>query len=180
MDVRGNIFGLLAAHPIRPLVSLHHLDAVEPIFPKMTTMKALEHLLEATKVDSQRILQQTVCYDRWFSWTLSVSWGYAVQLFGIHVLLPDAVRTQETYAPWKKGPLFINHNFDTAGYHPDPCRRPVIFFFDRVSSGKHGVTSIYKIMTSNCTFDKIGEIRVFSKKLDLDIKQVTFISFFFF
>ncbi|KAL3509648.1 hypothetical protein ACH5RR_029049 [Cinchona calisaya] len=172
MDVRGNIFGLLATHPIRPLVSLHHLDVTEPIFPKMASVEALQHLLEATKVDSQRILQQTVCYDRWFSWTISVSWGYAVQIFGINVFLPDAVRTQETNTAWKKGPLYANHNFDPAGYHPDPCKRPVVFFFDRITTSGDGITSIYKIMNNNCTFDKIEEIIVFSKKLYLDIKQL--------
>ncbi|XP_027127418.1 uncharacterized protein [Coffea arabica] len=172
MDVRGNIFGLLAAHPTRPLVSLHHLDAVKPIFPKMTAMEALKHLLEATKVDSQRTLQQTVCYDRWFSWTLSVSWGYAVQLVGFNEFLPDAVRMQETYVPWKRGPLYVNHNLNTAKYQPDPCKRPVVFFFDRVSSSRDGIASIYKKTENNCTFDKIQEVRVFSKKLDLDIKQL--------
>lgn len=110
MDFRGNIFGLLAAHLSRPLESLLHLEAVEPIFPKVTAIEALEHLLEATKLDSQRIVQQTVCYDRWFSWPLTDSWGYAVQLFRISVFLSDAVHTQETCVPWKMGPLYSRWN----------------------------------------------------------------------
>ncbi|KAG0450507.1 hypothetical protein HPP92_026875 [Vanilla planifolia] len=32
-DVYGNLLGLLAAHPIAPLLTLHHLDVVETIFP---------------------------------------------------------------------------------------------------------------------------------------------------
>ncbi|KAL3619246.1 hypothetical protein CASFOL_036816 [Castilleja foliolosa] len=43
-DVHGNLFGLLAAHPITPLVSLHHLDVVEPIFPNVTRLQALKRL----------------------------------------------------------------------------------------------------------------------------------------
>lgn len=186
MDIRGNMFGLLAAHPTKPLVSLHHLDVTDPIFPKMTKEMALAHLFEATKVDSQRILQQTVCYDRWFSWTISVSWGYAVQVVGHHVFVKDALRIQESYMPWKKGGLSILYEHDTAEFHPNPCRRPVVFFFDSISSSSSSpppgndrkITSIYKMMTSdNCTYDmasprKLKEIRVFSQKLELDTKQV--------
>ncbi|KAK6134888.1 hypothetical protein DH2020_031372 [Rehmannia glutinosa] len=179
MDIRGSMFGFLASHPVRPLVTLHHWEAMEPIFPKMTPIKALEHLFQAVNIDSQRIMQQTVCYDRWFSWTISVSWGYAVQVFPHHVFLPDAIRTQETYIPWKRGggvnDLYI---VDTLGYHPDPCRRPIVFFFHNASSGKDGITSTYRMMSSeNCTFGrasprKLEEIRVFSHKLELDNKQI--------
>ncbi|KAF5954281.1 hypothetical protein HYC85_007137 [Camellia sinensis] len=35
-DVYGSLLGLLGAHPVAPLVSLHHLDVVDPIFPRMT------------------------------------------------------------------------------------------------------------------------------------------------
>lgn len=89
VDLTGNTFGLLAAHPVTPLLSLHHPDYTDPIFPNMTTTQALKHLFEAVNVDSQRMLQQTICYDRWFSWTISVSWGYAVQVFPNHMFLPE-------------------------------------------------------------------------------------------
>ncbi|PKA53385.1 putative serine/threonine-protein kinase WNK1 [Apostasia shenzhenica] len=39
-DVYGDLLGLLAAHPIAPLVSIHHLDVVEPIFPKSPSRPA--------------------------------------------------------------------------------------------------------------------------------------------
>ncbi|RVW68453.1 hypothetical protein CK203_058366 [Vitis vinifera] len=47
VDIRGNLFGMLSAHPLSPLVSLHHLDSVDPIFPNMNRTQALEHLFEA-------------------------------------------------------------------------------------------------------------------------------------
>ncbi|KAK6157263.1 hypothetical protein DH2020_011511 [Rehmannia glutinosa] len=139
MDIRGSMFGFLASHPVSPLVTLHHWEAMEPIFPKMTPIKALEHLFQAVNIDSQRIMQQTVCYDRWFSWTISVSWA----------------------TPFK-----FSHTM------------PVVFFFQNASSGKDGITSTYRMMSSeNCTFDrasprKLEEIRVFSHKLELDNKQI--------
>ncbi|KAG9139606.1 hypothetical protein Leryth_027091 [Lithospermum erythrorhizon] len=178
MDVRGDMFGLLAAHPLRPLVTLHHLEITEPIFPNRTALSALDHLLQAYNIDPHRIFQQTVCYDRWFSWTISISWGYAIQVHGRHVFLPDAIRKPATYIPWKKGGENQLYNHDTAEHHPDPCRRPVVFYMDSASSGRNGIKSVYKIMTmENCTFDstsprKLEEIRVFSHKLELDIKQV--------
>lgn len=187
MDIRGSMFGFLSSHPLRPLVSLHHWEAMDPIFPKMTPLKALEHLFQAVSIDSQRIMQQTVCYDRWFSWTISVSWGYAVQVFPHHLFLPDALRTQETYLPWKKGGGINDlYDVDTLGYHPDPCWRPSVFFLHNVLSGRDGIRSIYRMMTSeNCTFDmasprKLEEIRVFSHKQDLDYKQVPSQDIFFF
>ncbi|KAL6554061.1 hypothetical protein OROMI_019734 [Orobanche minor] len=181
MDIRGSMFGFLASHPLRPIISLHHWESTDPIFPnnKTTSIQALEHLFRAVRIDSQRVMQQTVCYDRWFYWTVSVSWGYAVQIFQHNAYVADAIRTQETYVPWKKdGGVHELYNVDTLGYHRDPCRRPIVFYMHNVSSGKDGITSTYRVMTSeNCTFDrasprKLEEIRVFSHKLELDNKQL--------
>ncbi|KAL7000185.1 hypothetical protein U1Q18_001333 [Sarracenia purpurea var. burkii] len=145
----------------------------------MTTFEALEHLLEAAKADPQRLLQQTVCYDRWFSWTISVSWGYAVQVFGNHVFLPDVIRAQQTFGPWKRGnPLAESFSFDTAEQHRDLCRRPTVFFFDKADSDEVGIKSSYRRRTREiCSLDvassprKLDEVIVWSNKLDLDTKQ---------
>ncbi|KAI9075327.1 hypothetical protein K1719_042732 [Acacia pycnantha] len=179
VDLRGDIFGLLAAHPVNPLLSLHHLDYTDPIFPNMTRKQALQHLFKAVNVDSQRILQHTVCYDRWFSWTVSVSWGYAVQVFPYHMFLPDALNVQSTFKQWTRRDLLSGvYTFNTRELHPDPCRRPTIFYFDSVSSGKEGrIITHYKKTFQNCSYDaasprKLEKITVFTKKLDLDIKQL--------
>ncbi|GAV79960.1 DUF604 domain-containing protein [Cephalotus follicularis] len=177
-DVRGNIFGLLVSHPVTPLVSLHHIDHMEPIFPNETSIKALQHLFKAVNVDSQRILQQTVCYDRWFSWTISVSWGYAVQVFGNHVFLPDVLPVEETFRQWKEGNSLAGvYTFNTRRLHPEPCRRPAIFYLDSVYPDSNGVNSIYKKSYVNCSQDmasprKLEVIRVFSHKLDLNTTQL--------
>ncbi|GMJ06384.1 hypothetical protein like AT1G05280 [Hibiscus trionum] len=177
-DVRGNAFGLLGSHPLTPLVSLHHLDHVDPIFPNRTAPKALEHLFHAANVDSQRILQQTVCYDRWFSWTISVSWGYAVQVYSKHMFLPDVLPVPESFRQWKNGDFLARvYTFNTREFHTDPCQRPTVFFFDSVSSNRYGTKSVYKISYENCTIGtgsprKLEEIRVSSKKLDLNYNQM--------
>ncbi|KAM7251077.1 hypothetical protein ACFE04_022960 [Oxalis oulophora] len=81
---------------------------------------------------------QTVCYDRWFSWTISVSWGYAVQVFGNHIFLGDVLPVQETFMPWKSEPLLSRvFTFDIRNIQDDPCRRPTIFYFDGVDSSRN-------------------------------------------
>ncbi|KAM7271221.1 hypothetical protein ACFE04_030435 [Oxalis oulophora] len=175
-DVRGDAFGLLASHPVEPLVSLHHTNAINPIFPNMKTFDALEHFFKATYADPERILQQTVCYDRWFSWTISVSWGYAVQVFGNHIFLGDVLPVQETFMPWKSEPLLAGvFTFNTRNIQDDPCRRPTIFYFDGVDSSRNGLVTTYKKEYVNCSQDgprKLEMIRVFSQKLDLSIQQL--------
>ncbi|KAJ6748314.1 F22L4.11 PROTEIN [Salix purpurea] len=41
-DFYGNIFGIVAAHPITPLVSLHRYSVTNAIFPRMDKLEALE------------------------------------------------------------------------------------------------------------------------------------------
>ncbi|CAJ1978995.1 unnamed protein product [Sphenostylis stenocarpa] len=178
VDLKGNTFGLLAAHPLTPLLSLHHPDYTDPIFPNMTTTQALKHLFEAVNVDSQRMLQQAICYDKWFKWTVSVSWGYAVQVFPNHMLLPEVLKVQETFKQWRKGSVLAKtYTFNTRALHNDPCKRSTVFFLDSVSSDKDDTISSYKKSFQNCSNDavspqKLEVIKVVTKKLDLDIKQL--------
>ncbi|GKB99796.1 uncharacterized protein Tco_0985933 [Tanacetum coccineum] len=146
---------ILAVHHLAPLVSLHHTDYLDPIFPNMTNRNAMRHLYNAAKLDSQRILQQTVCYDRWFSWTISVSWGYAIEVFNGHVLLPDVLRVPASFKPWKKGNLLNSlFSFDMREHNRDPCKRPVVFHMNKTYLEGDETISIYKIMEkSNCTAD---------------------------
>ncbi|CAH2050229.1 unnamed protein product [Thlaspi arvense] len=153
----------------------------EPGFHQ-TTIGALTHLMQAARADSHRLLQQTVCYDPWFAWTVSVSWGYAVQVFDKHLSLPDVLRTQRTFKPWKKGNVLAeSFNFDMMKeYHLDPCQRPAVFFLDKVETNGDGLTrSSYRSFgRDNCTNinvaspKKLEEVRVWSNKLELDIKQL--------
>ncbi|CAN1793576.1 hypothetical protein LINPERHAP1_LOCUS20045 [Linum perenne] len=79
-DVYGNAFGLLTAHPVTPLVSLHHIDVMEPIFPKATRLQSIQKLSLPISLDAPALMQQSICYDHKRRWTVSVSWGYAVQI----------------------------------------------------------------------------------------------------
>ena len=96
VDIRGDAYGMLAAHPVAPLVSLHHLDHVEPITPRgKTALDAVRPLVGASRFDPARVLQQSFCYQRGpgYVWSVSVAWGYTVQLY------PWAVAPHELEVP---------------------------------------------------------------------------------
>ncbi|VVA32454.1 PREDICTED: transferring glycosyl group transferase [Prunus dulcis] len=179
VDMRGNLFGMLSAHPLSPLVSLHHLDAAEPIFPDMNKTRALEHLFEAVNVDPARILQQTVCYDILHSLTVSVAWGYAIQVYDGNVLLPDLLSLQKTFTPWRRSGTFdaSQYMFNMRDYPKDKCKRPMVFFLESVIANSHGIWSTYtRHSVKNCSkanaIKNLEQISVFSHKLELDVNEM--------
>ncbi|KAI3879662.1 hypothetical protein MKX03_011988 [Papaver bracteatum] len=184
VDLRGNLFGLLASHPLEPLISLHHLDKADPIFPKKTRHQAVAHLLKAAALDPLRVVQQTICYDNMFSRTISISWGHAVQIFEGNVLVRDLLQVRNTFKKWRKENISNTdlYMFNTRQFDSDPCKTPTIFFLDSLSknlnTNNHVIKSIYKSDgVGNCLekkdlTKKLQEIRVFAHKLDLHIKQL--------
>ncbi|XP_010529619.1 PREDICTED: uncharacterized protein LOC104806420 [Tarenaya hassleriana] len=135
-DVYGNLFGLLAAHPVTPFVSMHHLDVVEPIFPNTTRVKALKRLTIPMQLDSAGLLQQSICYDKYKSWTISVSWGYAVQVFRGIFSPREMEMPSRTFLNWYKRADYTAYAFNTRPVSRHPCQKPFVFYmsgakFDR-------------------------------------------------
>ncbi|KAK6947822.1 Protein of unknown function DUF604 [Dillenia turbinata] len=127
-DVWGNLFGLLAAHPVAPLVSMHHLDVVEPIFPNVTRVEALEKLKVPMKLDSAGLMQQSICYDKAKKWTVSVSWGFAVQVFR-GVFSPREIEMpSRTFLNWIRRADFTAYSFNTRPVMRNPCQKPFVFY----------------------------------------------------
>ncbi|GFQ06523.1 beta-1 3-n-acetylglucosaminyltransferase lunatic fringe [Phtheirospermum japonicum] len=138
LDIRGNASSLLSTHPLAPLVSLHHLDYVEPLFPDMNRFDSVRKLMSAYKSDPSRALQQSFCYDLTRNWSISVSWGYAVQLYPF-LVRPDELNTPfQTFITYAKanGPFMFN----TRAFKPDPCKMPIDFYFDGVEKFGDGST----------------------------------------
>ncbi|GLJ04782.1 hypothetical protein SUGI_0003200 [Cryptomeria japonica] len=131
-DVYGNLFGLLAAHPVRPLVSLHHLDVVEPIFPNLTRVNALQHLFKPIKLDPAAILQQSICYDDDRKWSISVSWGYSVQIFRGIFSPRDLEMPSRTFLNWYRRADFTAYSFNTRPVTRHPCQKPFVFYLKNV------------------------------------------------
>lgn len=144
VDIQGNPYGLLSAHPLAPLVSLHHLDNIQPLFPGATQTESLKKLIKAYKSDPARTLQHSFCYDLSRNWSVSVSWGYTVQLYPFLVTGKDLsipLRTFATWRTWSPEPF----TFDTRVMSSDPCESPLVFYFDRVKDvGKKKTSTLYK------------------------------------
>ncbi|KAI7752431.1 hypothetical protein M8C21_033269, partial [Ambrosia artemisiifolia] len=133
IDLVGDISGFLSAHPQEPLISLHHLDIVSPLFPTMDRHKSVRHLMTAAKVDQSRLLQQTVCYHKQRNWTFSIAWGYSAYIY--EDLIPRSIlrRPLETFTPWsltKRPPDYI---FNTRLVANNSCETPHMFYFRSIT-----------------------------------------------
>ncbi|CAO2837669.1 unnamed protein product [Amaranthus hypochondriacus] len=136
-DVYGNLFGLLAAHPVTPFVSLHHLDVVEPIFPNVTQVQALQRLTIPMKLDSAGLMQQSVCYNKAMKWTISVSWGFAVQIIR-GVLSPREMEMPtRTFLNWYRRADYTAYAFNTRPVARNPCQKPFVYYLSKARFDKN-------------------------------------------
>lgn len=179
VDIRGNLFGMLSAHPLSPLVSLHHMDSADSIFPNMNRTQAMMHLFKAVDADPARILQQMVCYDRSNSLSFSLAWGFAIQVFEGNQLLPDLVSVQRTFMPWKRGSKLdaSHYMFNTREIPRDPCKRPTVFFLESVIYDMGEVRSEYaRNDVRSCPVSNpvqnLEKIVVLSRRLEMDAEQL--------
>ncbi|EHA8587342.1 hypothetical protein COCNU_scaffold001936G000010 [Cocos nucifera] len=81
-DIYGDLLGLLMAHPVVQLITLHPLDVVQPVFPSAPSHAGMLCLLfdGPIQLDSMAIFQQSICYDADHLWTVSVLWDFVVQI----------------------------------------------------------------------------------------------------
>ncbi|KAG0493673.1 hypothetical protein HPP92_004667 [Vanilla planifolia] len=127
-DIRGNAHGILAAHPIAPFISIHHVEAVEPLYPGLSHLQSLKLFTKAMQVDPRSFLQRAICYDRAERITFAVSVGYVVQVFPTIVLPRELERSEITYTAWNKIGHRFEFDFDTKDPYKSICRKPVLFF----------------------------------------------------
>ncbi|XP_047978865.1 uncharacterized protein LOC125220766 [Salvia hispanica] len=102
IDLLGDISGFLSSHPLSPLLSLHHMDKVEPIFPSRDRFESTRHLMRAAAADQSRMLQQTICHHRQTNWTISIAWGYSAQIYETIFPRSHLQMPLETFKPWSK------------------------------------------------------------------------------
>lgn len=132
-DIRGNAHGLLATHPIAPFVSIHHVEAVNSLYPGLSLLDSLKLFTRAMRAEPKSFLQRAICYNRKQRLTFSVSLGYVVQVFPNIVLPRELERSEHTYSAWNR----INHrnefDFDTRDVYRSVCKTPILFFLKDVS-----------------------------------------------
>lgn len=147
-DVHGNAFGLLAAHPITPFISMHHLDEVDPVFPTYNALDSMRHLAKAMQTEPTSFLQHCICYDRGKRLTYSISSGYVVQVYPYVFLPRELERPEITYKAWTKKDGGGEFDFDTRRDVKSICNRPFLFFLEEIYLEGTNVVSIYKRDTS--------------------------------
>ncbi|KAK3026347.1 hypothetical protein RJ639_042644 [Escallonia herrerae] len=143
IDLHNDLSGFLSSHPQVPLLSLHHFDQVNPIFPKLNRAESVFLLRKAADVDQSRLLQQTICYHKQSNWSFSVSWGYSAHIYESVIPRTTLKKPLETFKPWVRNtrpPLFI---FNTRWVTNDPCEAPHVFFFDSIQK-----RSVNEVVTS--------------------------------
>ncbi|KAL5709489.1 hypothetical protein ACHQM5_020173 [Ranunculus cassubicifolius] len=143
VDIRGDPYGLLAAHPVAPLVSLHHLDAVKPMFPTGNQIDSLRSLMTAYSLDPSRTLQQSFCYNKNNKWSVSVSWGYTVQIYPSILTAKELQTPLQTFMSWRTWQNDGPYTFNTRYMSPEACKQPVLFFLDRAVEVGPGETRTY-------------------------------------
>ncbi|CAN0901793.1 hypothetical protein LINGRAHAP2_LOCUS21613, partial [Linum grandiflorum] len=156
LDLHGDISGLLSAHPQSPLVSLHHFDFIDPIFPSMGRSGSIQHFMKAAEIDQSRISQQTICYQRQTNWSLSVAWGYSAYIYENIIPRSSLILPFETFKPWNpaKFPAFM---FNTRWLSANTCESPHVFFFKSLVGKKnlfaadHVVTTYARNSTRDLT-----------------------------
>ncbi|KAG4989732.1 hypothetical protein JHK85_032715 [Glycine max] len=145
-DIRGNPYGFLAAHPLVPLVSLHHLDQLSSLFPNQTQINSMKKLISAYHIDPARIVQQIICYDHKRGWSISISWGYTIQIYTALLIAADLQMPLQTFQTWRSsmnGPFIFN----TRPMSSDPCQQPTMFFLDQATKvGKSTAQALLPII----------------------------------
>ncbi|PHT72243.1 hypothetical protein T459_23028 [Capsicum annuum] len=138
MDIHGSPRGFLAAHPLAPIVSLHHIAVIHSLIPLMDRVDSVKKVMEAYKKDSSRTMQQSFCYDLKKNWTLSVSWGYSIQLYPSLMNAKELETPLRTFETWKgfEEPF----TFNTRPNYMEPCEKPIDYYLDRVFELNNGET----------------------------------------
>ncbi|VVA97229.1 unnamed protein product [Arabis nemorensis] len=175
LDIRGDPFGYLAAHPLAPLVSLHHLVYLDPMFPNQNPIESLQTLMKPYTLDPYRILQQVNCHDQKRQWSISISWGYSIQIYTYFLSATELNTPLQTFKTWRSssdGPF----TFNTRPLKPDPCERPVTYFMDGAEDVRDsGTKTWYSIAdkkyghcekSEHSRVTKVKRILVTSMKMD--------------
>eukprot|EP00249_Psilotum_nudum_P013752 c24489_g1_i1 orf=407-2140(-) len=141
-DVYGNLYGLMAAHPVTPVLSFHHLDVVDPIFPNRSRLEALQHLSKSIKLDPAGFLQQSICYDKAKQWSISVSWGFAVEVYRGIISPRELEMPSRTFFNWYRKADYTGFSFNTRAVSRHPCQKPIVYYMNEMRYSDSGGTEL--------------------------------------
>jgi hypothetical protein len=145
-DVYGDLLGLLESHPVAPIVTLHHLDVVKPLFPDARSRPAaVRRLFDGpVKLDTAGLMQQSICYDGANRWTVSVAWGFTV-LVARGIMSPREMEMPaRTFLNWYRRADYTAYAFNTRPLARSPCQKPAVYYLSsaRRQAGRGGETTV--------------------------------------
>ncbi|XP_074580573.1 uncharacterized protein LOC141836983 [Curcuma longa] len=143
-DIRGNAHGLLAAHPLSPFISIHHVEAVDPLYPGLSSLGSLKLFTKAMKAYSMSFLQRSICYDRGKKLTFAVSLGYVIQVFPTIVPPRELERSERTYVAWNRKSNRMEFDFDTRDPYRSVCKKPIMFFLNNIGKNENTTLGLYR------------------------------------
>ncbi|KAF2530497.1 hypothetical protein F2Q70_00032964 [Brassica cretica] len=108
----------------------------------MTRVRALKKLTVPMKLDSAGLLQQSICYDKHKSWTVSVSWGYAVQIFRGIFSPREMEMPTRTFLNWYKRADYTAYAFNTRPVSRQPCQKPFVYYMSTTKFDKQLNTTV--------------------------------------
>ena len=185
-DIFGDPLGLMAAHPLTPLLSIHHLDVIAPIFPNMSKVGAVRRLMNAAKVEQASMLQQTIVYGRHLKYSYSISSGYVVRAYEGFVAPWELEEVPRTFRSWYGDTARSHFPFNTREIPTDICKRPTLFYVhnratERTSGGlietlymKEDHGTVRNMTGCDTRLQKVEIIRVRGQPLDYSWFEVIY------
>ncbi|KAK6137396.1 hypothetical protein DH2020_028868 [Rehmannia glutinosa] len=88
---------------------------------------------------------QSICYDKKNGWTVSVSWGFAVQIFR-GVLSPREIEMpSRAFLNWYRRADYTAYAFNTRPVARNPCQKPFVFYLSeaKMESNRNRTVSEY-------------------------------------
>ncbi|GAU26523.1 hypothetical protein TSUD_361560 [Trifolium subterraneum] len=83
-------------------------------------------------LDPAGLIQQSICYDKTRTWTISVSWGYAVQIFRGTFSAREMEMPARTFLNWYKRADYTAYPFNTRPVSRNVCQNPFIYYLSNV------------------------------------------------
>ncbi|KAH7577968.1 hypothetical protein JRO89_XS01G0321700 [Xanthoceras sorbifolium] len=94
----------------------------------MDRVEALKRLKISMNLDSAALIQQSFCYDSARNWTVSVSWGYSVQILRGIIPAREMEIPIRTFVDWSGVGVDTSFSFNTRPVSMNPCQKPSLYF----------------------------------------------------
>lgn len=139
----------------------------------MDRVDAIRRLMVSMKLDSAALIQQSFCYDKKRTWTVSVSWGYAVQIIRGIIPASEIETPEKTFMDWNSRGDASAFAFKVRPLSINPCENPFVYFLSNAlynASTNQTATEYtrYWVPTPPCAWkipnpSKIHRVQLFKK-----------------